>query len=71
MRYNDAPITVYFTHLDKRWCRMDTKTRKKMREEFYESRDQVMHISKFGKQLTKEQLYLKTSWVCSYPRVTI
>ena len=60
MGYKEVPIFAYFDHLDKRWCRMDTKTRKKMRAEFYEPWDQVMHISKFGKHLTKEQKYLKT-----------
>ena len=56
----EVPIIEYFEHLDKRWCRMDTKTRKKMRAELYDPWDQVMHISKFGKHLTKEQKYLKT-----------
>ena len=48
MGYKDVPIHAYFGHLDKRWCRMDIKTRKKMRAEFYEPRNQVVHISKFG-----------------------
>ena len=48
MGYKDIPIHAYFDHLDKRWCRMDTKTRKKMRAEFYEPWNQVVHISKFG-----------------------
>ena len=39
---------------------MDTKTRKKMRAEFYKPWDQITHISKFGKHLTKEQKYLRT-----------
>ena len=60
MGYKEVPILAYFEHLDKIWCRMDTKTRKKMRAEFYEPWDQVMHISKFGKHLNKEQKYLKT-----------
>ena len=60
MGYKEVPVFAYFDHLDKRWCRMDTKTRKKMRAEFYEPWDQVMHISKFRKHLTKEQKYLKT-----------
>ena len=60
MGYKDVPIHAYFDHLDKRWCRMDTKTRKKMRAEFYEPWNQVVHISKFGKHLTKEQKYLRT-----------
>ena len=58
--YKDVPISAYFAHLDKRWCRMDTKTPKKMRKEFYESWDQIMHISKFGKHLRKEQIHLKS-----------
>ena len=60
MGYKEVPIFAYFDHLDKRWCRMDTKTRKKMRADFYEPWDQVKHISKFGNHLTKEQKYLRT-----------
>ena len=30
-----------------------------MRKEFYQPWDQVMHVNKFGKQLNKEQAYLK------------
>ena len=33
---------------------------KQMRKEFYEPWDQVMHVTKFGKQLDKEQKYLQT-----------
>ena len=50
----------YFDHFDEKWCKMDTKMRKQMRKEFYEPWDQVMHVSKFGLRLDKEQNYLKT-----------
>ena len=60
MGYTEVPIFAYFDHLDKRWYRMDTKTRKKMHAEFYEPWDHVMYISKFGKYLIKERKYLKT-----------
>ena len=39
---------------------MDTKTRKKMKAEFYKPWVKVMHITKFGKNLRKHQEYLQT-----------
>ena len=60
MGYNKIKRMDYFNHLDKRWCKMDTRMRKIMRKEFYQPWDQVMHVTKFGKQLNKEQAYLKT-----------
>ena len=55
MGYEDVTIREYFEHLDAKWCKMDTKTRKKMKVEFSEPWDQVMHISKFGMKLSKHQ----------------
>ena len=55
MGYKEVSIIQYFEYLDKRQCRMDTKTRKKMRADFYKTWDQVMHITKFGKHLTIPQ----------------
>ena len=60
MGYKEVSIMDYFNHLDDRWCKMDTKMRKTMRKEFYEPWDQIMHVSKFGLKLNKEQKYLKT-----------
>ena len=60
MGYKEVKILDYFNHLDNRWCKMDTRTRQKMRAEFYQPWDQVMHLTKFGIQLNKEQAYLKT-----------
>ena len=54
MGYNEVKILDYSDHLDKRWCKMDTWTRKVIRAEFYHPWDQVMHLTKFGKQLNKE-----------------
>ena len=51
MGYKDVTIRDYFEHIDAKWCRMDTKTRKKMKTEFYEPWDQVMHMTKFGTHL--------------------
>ena len=53
MGYKDVTIRVYFEHLDEKWCKMDTKTCKKMKEFVYEPWDQVMHITEFGKHLTQ------------------
>ena len=53
MGYKDVTIRNYFEHLDAKWCRMDTKTPKKMKAEFYQPWDQVMHITKFGKHLNQ------------------
>ena len=63
MGYNEVKILDYFDHLDKRWYKMDTWTRKVMRKEFYQPWDQVMHLTKFRKQLNKEQAYFKTCGV--------
>ena len=60
MGYKEVTIMDYFNHLDARWCKMDTETRKIMRKEFYKPWDRVMHVSKFGLKLDKEQKYLKT-----------
>ena len=40
---------------------MDTKAVTKMTAAFYEPWDQVIHISKFAKQMTKKQAYLQTT----------
>ena len=60
MGYKEVKIIDYFDHLDNKWCKMDTRTRQKMRKEFYQPWDQVMHLTKFGIQLNKEQTYLGT-----------
>ena len=39
MGYNEVKILDYSDHLDKRWCKMDTRTRKMMRKEFYQPWD--------------------------------
>ena len=61
MGYKEVKIIDYFDHLDNKWCKMDTRTRQKMRAEFYQPWDQVMHLTKFGIQLNKEQAYLETN----------
>ena len=63
MGCKEVTIRNYFDHLDEKWCKMDTTTRKKTKGEFDESWDQVMHITKFGKKLRKHQEYLKVCGV--------
>ena len=54
MSYKRVTIGDYIRHLDDVWCKMDTKAVTKMTAAFYEPSDQVMHITKFAKQLTKQ-----------------
>ena len=56
-------IREYFQHLDAIWCKMDTKAVTKITALFYEPWDQVMHITKFAKQLDRQQAYLKTTGI--------
>ena len=34
--YNKVKVRDYFDHLDKKWCKLDTGTIKRMKESFYE-----------------------------------
>ena len=61
MGYKWVTIRDYFKHLDSVWCKMDTKTITKMTVAFYEPWDQVIHITKFTKNINKQQAYLKTT----------
>ena len=63
MGYKEVSIRDYFDHLDKHWCKMDTKTIKRMTKLFYKPWDQIMHITKFGKQLDEEQEYLQSAGI--------
>ena len=44
------------TNIGAKWI---PKTIKRMTKSFYKPWNQIMHITKFGKQLDKEQEYLK------------
>ena len=41
-------VCNYFSHLDKKWYRLDTGTIKKMKAAFYEPWNLVDHITDFG-----------------------
>ena len=61
MGYKEVSIKDYFDYLDEHWCKIDTKTIKKMTKPFYESWDQIMHVTKFAKHLDEQQGYLKSA----------
>ena len=63
MGYNLVTIQDYFRHLNDTWCKIDTKKVKKMLTTFNESWDQCMHITKFAKNLEKDQTYLQTTGI--------
>ena len=63
MGYKEVSIGDYFNHLDKHWCKMDTKTIKRLTKSFYKPWDQIIRIAKFGKQLDEEQEYLQSAGI--------
>ena len=46
--YKKVKVKDYFDHLDKKWCKLDTGTIKKMKEDYYQPWNQVDHITDFG-----------------------
>ena len=42
--YKRVKVRDYFSHLNKKWCKLDTRTIKKMKAAFYEHWDSVDHI---------------------------
>ena len=63
MGYKEVSIRDYFDHLDEHWCKMDTKTIKRTTKSFYKPWDQIMHITKFSKQLDEEQEYIQSAGI--------
>ena len=52
---NTTPIQI-LEHLDTRWCPLDVRARKLLKEEFHADWDStVMHLTAFGMKLDKEQ----------------
>ena len=56
--YKELSPRDYFDHLDDHWCKMDTKTIKRMTKLFYEPWHQVEHVTKFARRLNDEMVYL-------------
>ena len=63
MWYKQVTIREYFQHLDALWWKMDTNAVTKTSSSFYEPWDQVIHITKFAKQLDKQQVYQKSTGI--------
>jgi len=54
---NTTPIQI-LEHLDTRWCPLDVRARKLLKEEFHADWDStVMHLTAFGMELNKEQAH--------------
>ena len=56
--YKEVSSRDYFDHINNHWCKMDTKTIKKMTKPFYQPWNQVEHITKFAQRLDNEMIYL-------------
>ena len=56
--YKEVSPRDSFDHLDDHWCKMDTKTIKRMTKLFYEPWHQVEHVTKFVQRLDDEMVYL-------------
>ena len=55
--YKNVVVHVYITHLDNKWCKMDTRVVKNMKNNYYRgwgvTNDE--HIEEFVKRLNEEQ----------------
>ena len=53
--YKKVKICDYFAHLDKKWCKLDTGTIRKMKLASYKTWNLVNHVTDFGLQLKNDQ----------------
>ena len=55
--YKNVELREYITHLDSKWCKLDTRVVKKMKEHYYRGWEVHIdeHIEEFVKRLNEEQ----------------
>ena len=56
--YKGVKIVDYFNHLNNKWCKIDTRTIKAMKKEYYEPWDPQHHITELYKRLDDDQAAL-------------